>query len=115
MYDSSGGGKNLRLFNSINMAWWHTYKHAVNKIWRAYANEVWAPLWHHLYPADNFFLKPSNLSAMVAHLLYVHMSYDSIRDDLNALLASTTLNAQSRHMRDDLEFLCCTAIPVVTS
>ena len=53
----SGGGVKLRTFTSVNLAWWHSFKHGVGSIWKAYANTIWAPLWQRLYPGTLFYAK----------------------------------------------------------
>jgi hypothetical protein len=113
MYDCTDGGKALRKYNSCNLAWWHTFKQACYTIWSAFRQEVFAPLWHHLYPGHWFFKKPSSLGNVVIHLLYVNMSAAHILPKLKELLDNDKLKAQSRTMALDLKFLLEIAVPVV--
>lgn len=103
------------MFNSCNLAWWHTYKQAANTIWKTFANDVFAPLWHHLYPGHTFYLKPGSFVCVLAHLLYLQLSREHIIGELNRLLADDNLSLQSRLMLKDLFYLIEVAIPVVPS
>jgi hypothetical protein len=94
------------------LAWWHTYKIAVGRIWKAFAKEIWAPLWHYLYPGHTFFVKQGSLSCMVSHMMYVFMARDELQPLLEKVLEED-LGAASRQMAQDLDFLINIAIPVV--
>jgi hypothetical protein len=115
MYDATGGGKALRTYNSCNLAWWHTFKQACYTIWYSFRQEVFAPLWHDLYPSHWFFKKPSSLGSVVIHLLYINMAAEMIVPQLEAMLKEDTLKPQSRTMTLDLLFLFQVAVPVVIS
>jgi len=113
MYDPSDGLKRFRKFNGVNLAWWHSFKYGANVIWKEFANEVWGPLWHFLYPAHSFFKKTGKLSATLVHMLYVHMAYPSIEAQLDKLLEDDRISTAAMVMAQDLSFLMKVAIPVV--
>ena len=113
MYDPSGGGATLRTYNSVNLAWWNSYKHVCFKIWARFGNSIFAPLWHHLYPANAFFPKPSSFPSVQKHLLYLHMCADDVRPEITSLLARVDPPPKQTKMLKDLQFLLDVAIPVV--
>lgn len=55
-YDAMNVGQCLRRGISLNLGFWHTWKHLVGKIWYHFADEVWAPLHRHLTPSAHFLL-----------------------------------------------------------
>jgi hypothetical protein len=113
MYDTTGGGKKFRMYNSINLAPWHSFKHTCLELWRTYADSVFAPLWHHLYPGHMFFKKPGSLNSVISHLLYLQLGYPQYCSALSAVAAQDDLGARARFMVDDFKFLVEIAIPVV--
>ena len=112
MYDESDGGAKFREFGSLNFAWWHTFKHACFMIWKYYAKVLWAPMWHHLYPATSFFVKPSSFASIQAHLQCVLLSYPRWKDQLQTVLDGD-VDGEARVALMDLQFLIEFAIPAV--
>lgn len=112
MYNKRGGGVQFRKFNSINLAWWHTYKHASLLIWRRFAASIFAPLWHNLYPAGIFPITPSRLLPITTHLMYMFLAYPMFKPELDAL-ENVDLPPMLQTLRQDLVFLMEFAIPVV--
>jgi hypothetical protein len=112
MYNKRGGGDQFRKFNSVNLAWWHTYKHASLLIWRRFAPTIFAPLWHNLYPAGIFPIKPSRLVSITTHLMYMFLAYPMFKPELDAL-KEEDLSPVLGTMRDDIVFMMEFAIPVV--
>jgi hypothetical protein len=86
MYDTTGGGKTFRRWNSTNLAWWHTFKHAALCLWKMFAKTLIAPWWHNLYPGARFFLHPSSFPSVQTHLIYLNLAYPSFRDRLQEML-----------------------------
>ena len=117
MYDESDGGRRLRLFNCVNLAWWHNFKHCAMKLWQKFARELFAPLWHFLYPNGQFNPQPKSLSAVILHFLYLFKALPYISDTLDELLklSHLDLSLKYRLFIQDLNFLLRMAIPVVTS
>ncbi len=113
MYDVTGGGARLRAYNSCNLAWWHTYKHAALKIWQTFGREIFAPLWHHLYPGHVFYMNPGSLANVLSHLLFLCLSRDQVQADLSKVLQTPDLSYDCEVMAKDLHFLLNMAIPVV--
>jgi hypothetical protein len=112
MYNKRGGGDEFRKYNSVNLAWWHTYKHASLLIWRRFAPTIFAPLWHNLYPGAIFPIKPSRLVGITTHLMYMFMAYPSFKAELDAL-EGADLPPMLDTLRQDLVFMMEFAIPVV--
>jgi hypothetical protein len=115
MYDKTDGGKLLRTTVSVNLGWWHTYKHACLKLWERFAPTVLAPMWHFLYPNSQFHIKPSSFPSVLYHLLALHMAYPKIKPKLDA---QRNLDPDHTHRRfvntiKDFTFLFEFAIPTV--
>jgi hypothetical protein len=114
MYDLSGGGAKFRRYASVNLAWWHNYKHAVAKIWTRFANTIWAPLWHRLYPGSKFPAKAQGPQEASMHLVYFARAYPMFRGELNDALLDTSISRPGKIMLQNIQFLAEYAIPVVT-
>jgi hypothetical protein len=113
MYDSEDNGATFRKYNSVNLAWWHTYKHAANKLWEEFAPTVFAPLWHLLYPGSQFHAKIGSFPSLIAHLTYLRVAYPGIKVQLHSLLQRDNLDVHRTNMAANLEFLFEFAIPTV--
>jgi hypothetical protein len=113
MYDSKDAGATFRKFNSVNLAWWHTYKHAANKLWETFAPTVFAPLWQQLYPGSQFHIRIGSFPSLIAHLTFLRVAYPSIKVQLHTLLRRDNLDAHQTNMAANLEFLFEFAIPTV--
>jgi len=105
----------MRRYVSLSLAWWHNLKHAVHQLWKYFSLELWAPLWHHLYPSDLFIIKGKSPQDEISHMLYVAYAYPEIAADLHSLLNDRTLTAANIAMVKDFVFLFEFAIPAVTS
>ena len=106
MYNKRGGGEEFAKFNSVNLAWWHNYKHASLLICRRFGNTiflVFAPLWHVLYPSSIFPVKPSRLTALTTVLMFLFYAYPSFKSSL-ALLSKEDLAPRFEALRSDLVF-----------
>ena len=112
MYNKRGGGEEFAKYNSVNLAWWHNYKHASLLIWRRFAPTIFGPLWHTLYPNSIFPIKPSRLTGVTTHLMYLFYAYPKIKAKLDEL-ANQDLAPRFDALRADLVFLFEFAIPVV--
>ena len=114
-YTQSGGGERFRKFNCCNLAYWHTYKFACNQIWKKFAPTIIAPVWHFLYPGNQFHIKPSSFPSVQYHLMLLHMSYPSLKTKVLNLLRDTPSHAPLKQVVRDLEFLFEFAIPTVSA
>ena len=101
------------MYNSVNLAWWHTYKHASLLIWKRFAKTISAPMWHELYPNSIFPINPSRLVGVTTHLMYLFLAYPKFKADLDRL-KELDLAPRFEAFRKDLVFLFEFAIPVVT-
>ena len=109
----SGGGVKLRTFTSVNLAWWHSFKHGVGSIWKAYANTIWAPLWQRLYPGTLFYAKARSPQEGSMHLVYMLKAYPAFRKPLKEALVNPDISKAGMSMLHNIQFLCEFAIPVV--
>lgn len=114
MYDKSGGGVKLRTYTSCTLAWWHNFKHGVHRLWKLFANTVFAPLWHHLYPGHAFYIQPSSLSSIVLHLVYLHQVFPSVAQQISDAMAWPNTDPAHIKWLQDVQFLMDVAIPVVS-
>jgi hypothetical protein len=107
-YDISDGGAEFREQVSVNLAWWHTYKHACMVVWKFFSRDVFAPLFHHLFPGQHFYDHPKSLSVVVSMFQIVKLAY------ANYLLAQVNgVRATGSAPAADFTFLCENAIPAV--
>lgn len=110
-------GEPLRKFISISLAWWHSMKHAVHKVWNEFALEIWAPMWHQLYPSSLFRIKGQHPSDEILHMLYAAHAYDTrLKPILMKMAHASELAKYSETnavMVKDLVFLFEFAIPSV--
>ena len=113
-YDQSGGGIRFRTFNSIGMAWWHTYKHTCFQLLKVFSTDVFAPIWHHLYPGHHFYAKPGSFACVQAQLMQLHLAYPSIQHHFENIIEQE-YNPACYKMLMDLKYLMEVAIPVVSS
>jgi hypothetical protein len=112
MYDKSYGGVHLRKEMVCTLAWWHTYKTAAFKIYKAFTSSVFAPLFHTLFPANIFFTKPSTLNSVVALFQYIRIAYNDVKRDIERAL-ETNLSANMKNHLLNLKSLCVYFIPTV--
>ena len=112
-YNTTGGGRLWRKFNSINLAWWHTVKHASFKIWKEFSQRLLAPWWHEMYPNGQFHVKPSSYPNVQAHLLLLHMSYPKLKWRIQQTMLGEDMQPRYKTFLADLVFLFEFAIPTV--
>ena len=111
-YDESNGLKHFRTYFAINLAWWHTFKHACYQIWKRFAAMWWTPIHHHLWPGVNYFPKPGSFAYIQAFLQSMLLSYPNWAEHLRTALEGD-IPLTSRVALKDLQFLLEFAIPVV--
>ena len=90
-YDSSGGGRLLRKFTSINLAPWHNFKHGVELIWKTFALDFFAPMYHALYPGTKFYCKLQSPQEPTMMMLCVAKAYPSVKARVEAVLTKEGL------------------------
>ena len=113
MYDKSGVGASLRKYVFVNLALWHTYKHACMHIWHTYSRELLAGLYHQLFPSGIFKRKES-LSCISVILSMVRIGYPLFKPDLDRALARSDLSTDAKHFLFNLKDLYSFYIPVVS-
>jgi hypothetical protein len=112
MYDKSYGGVRLRQEMVCTLAWWHTYKTAAFKIYKAFSASIFAPLFHTLFPSNIFFTKPPTLNSVVALFQYLIIAYKEVEQDIERAL-ETPLTPNMKHHILNLKALCVYFIPTV--
>ena len=111
MYHTEGGGSRFRLYNSCNLAWWHSsYKYGCLKIWKAYASTILAPF---LYPGGQFHEKPGSFPNVVFHLLVLARTWPHIKDKVAQLRSNGEIRGARKQLLDEIVFLFEFAIPTV--
>lgn len=118
MYDVSGGGAQLRKHMSMNLCWWHNLKQASHTIWKKFADVLWAPLWHTLYPTSMFYKTNRSPQDELVHMLHAASAWPDIRDDVAHILRTPdsgegSVSANSKSLARNLIFLFDYAIPAV--
>jgi hypothetical protein len=113
MYDKSNGGAHFRKYCGVSLGWWHTYKHVALKIWTVFADTVWAPLFHHLYPGTTFYPKMKNLTHVLAMYQCCMVSYRDLVDEARKAVDDLTFRPAARVAMQDLVFVIDYALPVV--
>lgn len=113
MYDQSDGGRKLRTFASVNLAPWHNFKHGVELIWKNWANEIFAPMYHYMYPQNKFAIKYQSPQEPLMHMMLLCQAYPSFKAQLKSGIEQDGAKKTNVCLLRDLEFLCEYAIPVV--
>jgi hypothetical protein len=113
MYDASDGGKQLRKYCGVNLAWWHTFKHVSLLLWRKFAATVWAPLFHDLFPGTQFFADNKNLSAVLGLFQCMQLAYSSLFAQVREDVADLRIRKERREALREILFVCDFAIPTV--
>jgi hypothetical protein len=113
LYDHSDGGKNLRTYASVNLAPWHNFKHGVELIWKHWSLEVFAPMYHYLYPQNKFAIKYQSPQEPLIHMMLLCNAYPAFKSHLQNALQQEGMSIQNLCLLRDIEFLCEYAIPVV--
>ena len=116
-FDVSDGGSMLRQNASVWLAPWHNYKHGVELVWKQYANMLFAPLFHALYPKNKFIIQYPSPQEPTLFMLLVAKAYPLFRPQLLAAIAR--MKAQKVKapkylgLLEDIQTLCEFCIPVV--
>ena len=113
MYINTPTAVLLRQYCSVNLAWWHTFKHMCNAVWRAFANTLFAPMWHDLYPGSKFYPTAHSPLDQVVHFCHLMTAYPNFRDTLHQLAAMPGLTPASATAAKNLVFLFEFALPTV--
>ena len=98
---------------SCNLAYWHTYKQAVKMIWKYFADTIWGPLWHRMYPGSKFNVCHPSPQEGSMHLMA--RAYPKFMDELENAIAREGLKEASKAMLLNFQFLCEFAIPAAHS
>lgn len=113
MYDRSNVGMVMRRHVYVNLALWHTYKHACMKIWAAYSRYLMAGLFHCFFPSGIFLSKPS-FTMVATQLTIIRLAYPHFKSKLDSAIASGRCSPVSLVALKNIKTLCSTLIPMVT-
>ena len=114
MYDKNDRGRCLRESVVCTLGWWHSFKTAAFLIYHRFHADIFAGLFHSLYPANEFFPKPSNLSGILALMSFINIGYPEFKAPLQAALANDDLDPNMKNHLLNIQSLCEFFIPVVT-
>ena len=108
----------LRQNASIWLAPWHNYKHAVELVWKQYANMLFAPLFHNLYPQNKFIIKYPSPQEPTMFMLFVAKAYPMFKPQLVAAIdrvkaGNLATNFKRLSSLRDIQILCEFLIPAV--
>jgi hypothetical protein len=100
----------------INLAPWHTFKVVVQRLYKYMGDEVFAHVFHSIFPDQNFKPKPKKFSACIAILQYLRKSYPRWRTRLTEICTTPgrmypQYRAQARRLRTLMEF-CIPAVRI---
>jgi hypothetical protein len=113
MYDPTGAGDELRKHVYAGFAYWHTMKMGFFAIWRTFAKQFLAGLFHQLYPKFMFRSKPSYLTSIVSLLTTIRIAYRKFGPHLKLAMAQRDLTLSTRNDLQNLHDLCEFYIPTV--
>jgi hypothetical protein len=116
-YDRSGCGKLYRKYEAVFLGFWHTYKILCQLLFKCFANTFIAPLFHHLYPSTEFFVKPKRLTSIVALMSTIRLSYPLFKDYLEEVLKDKVgkLDESSKLLLLNLKAMVVFFIPAVSA
>ena len=79
-YDASDGGRLLRQNSSINLAPWHNFKHGIELIWKHFAHEIFAPLYHRICPQNKFAIKYQSPQEPTMYIMMIGKAYSFFKN-----------------------------------
>ena len=112
MYDKSGVGVLMRKFVYVNLALWHTYKHACMKLWSTFAPYFMAGLFHTFFPSGIFLKKPS-FTLVATQLTILRLAYPDFKDQLKMAINDANCTPVSLIVLRNIHQLCASLIPMV--
>ena len=115
MYDQSNAAKKLRECCGVSLAWWHSFKWATKMIMRVFATDFIAPLFHELFPFNEFSVDKMGLPSQTCILTYIRLAYPSFRDQLSQTRNRGDLSIRNQALLDNLFHLCEFFILTVTA
>ena len=115
MYDETDGGNLMRRHCSVNLAWWHSYKHTAFMVWEHFGAEFFAKLHFILYPARTYYKKTFNFPATIAQFQMIMLAYGPLQENLNKTIEENRLTPEKMLQVKELHFLLEYAIPTVPS
>lgn len=114
-YDKTDGGRTLRKYCGLALCWWHNYKHVAQVLWKTYAREFFAPMFHFLYPGTEFYVENKNFPQLLAHLQMVQIAYAAVRPKLLKVLENPPIRHDGLLAAKELHFILDFAIPTVSA
>ena len=114
LYDPSGCGVTVRKCLTVLLSPWHNYKMGCLLIYREFADTVFAPIFHILFPTQQFRKKPKYLSAVITHMQYLRLSYSRWRSHLQTFLDTADEDSSCIIHATNLKYLMEFYIPAVS-
>jgi hypothetical protein len=101
------------MFASANLAPWHNFKHGVELLWKHFAHEIFAPMYHFLYPQNKFAIKYQSPQEPLVHMMLLAHAYPTFKPALTAAMNDPEATKPNLSLLADIEFLCEFGIPAV--
>lgn len=96
------------------LGFWHTFKMAHNLVFRQFSLLFFGPLFHHIIPGHQFFMKPSRLINIQEWFTLLRLSFDDeVKEELRKAFADQKMNDYSKSILQSFKDLCNFFIPVV--
>ena len=106
--------RNLRTHVANCLGFWHTFKMAHQLVYRHYAMLFFAPLFHHIVPGHNFFIKPSRLIQIQEWFTLLRLAFDDeVQQATINAMKDARINDFSKSILGEFLDLCRYMIPVV--
>jgi hypothetical protein len=112
---TNDGAKHLRKFWAPVFGLWHLAKMAMFLVYKHFAYDIFAPLFHFLIPGHEFYIKPSKLRHIEIVFTRLRLAYDrGIAQAILSALGDQRCNTQQRNYMWRLRDLCTYIIPAVS-
>lgn len=104
----------LRQTTANVLGFWHTFKMAHYLVFRQFSLLFFGPLFHHIIPGHQFFVKPSRLINIQEWFTLLRLSFDDeVQLALRTAFADVRMNDYSKSILQSFKDLCNFFIPVV--
>ena len=113
MYDKRQGGKRFRERCSVSLAWWHSFKWTTKAIMTVFSNDIIAPLFHYLFPTNQFSADKMKLTSQTTFLTYIRLAYPLFKIELTEAVNRVGLTVRQKTLLDNMYSLCEFFIPTV--
>ena len=91
---------------------WHPYKTFAQRIWIKFFSDVFAPVFHVLFPKNKCFLKPK-LQSVITMFIYISMAYKIQRQNILKILNKIDRESESFNLGQNFITLFEFLLPTV--